>query len=219
MPVAEAQRAGVAAIGRVNIGGFRSRSLCSGTLIAPDLVLTAAHCVVNPDTGLPFPIYRVQFVAGWHKGAHAGASKARRVWTDPGYPATRGETRIAELPAVARDLALIGLATPLTGPRPLAVSETSAISGPAALMGYRKDRPHVLSDHLGCTTSAPLGRVLRLDCPVLEGTSGAPVLKSRGDKWVIVGVVSARVATQDGGALAAAVDATILKDLLESARQ
>ena len=37
------------AVGRINSAGYRKRDMCSGVLIAPDQVLTAAHCVAEPD--------------------------------------------------------------------------------------------------------------------------------------------------------------------------
>jgi protease YdgD len=44
------------AVGRVNIEVRSSaRGMCTGTLIAEDLVLTAAHCVVSDLTGLAQP--------------------------------------------------------------------------------------------------------------------------------------------------------------------
>ena len=44
------------AVGRVDIadGGF-----CTGTLIAPDLVLTAAHCVIEPGGARAQRLYAV----------------------------------------------------------------------------------------------------------------------------------------------------------------
>ena len=44
------------AVGRVNIGTTRSLSMCTGTLIGEDLVLTAGHCVYSYDTGGSSPV-------------------------------------------------------------------------------------------------------------------------------------------------------------------
>ena len=50
------------AIGQVNVGGCRIAARCTGTLVAPDIVLTAAHCVVEPVS--MFAKTAVQFCAG-----------------------------------------------------------------------------------------------------------------------------------------------------------
>ena len=182
------------AVGRVNVGGFRSRSLCTGTLIAPTRVLTAAHCVVDPATGKPFPLYRVNFVAAWHKGAHRGTAKAAGIHVHPDYPRVVRKRTAALSPAdIAYDLAVIVLDSALDEVAPAAVARGEAADAPVAVLGYRRDRPEILSDHLGCAISAAGGTLLRLNCPVVQGTSGAPVWQktSAGD-WQVVGVVSAR---------------------------
>jgi V8-like Glu-specific endopeptidase len=42
------------AVGQVNVAGFRTGFECTGTLIAPTLVVTAAHCVINPLAQKPY---------------------------------------------------------------------------------------------------------------------------------------------------------------------
>ena len=49
------------AIGRLDVG---TRSFCTGTLIAQDLVLTAAHCALDKRTGKPYAPGEVTFRAG-----------------------------------------------------------------------------------------------------------------------------------------------------------
>ena len=51
------------AIGQVNIGGLRFTGQCTGTLVAPDIVLTAAHCVMDPRRKKPFPLHDIHFLA------------------------------------------------------------------------------------------------------------------------------------------------------------
>ena len=53
------------AVGRLDIDG---KGFCTGALIAPDLVLTAAHCMFDRDTGLAVDPSRLQFLAGLRNG-------------------------------------------------------------------------------------------------------------------------------------------------------
>ena len=71
------------AIGRVNAAGYRTREMCTGTLIAPDKVLTAAHCVAGTDGFGPRP-EDFTFVAGWLRGTAADSVTGASVWVHPG---------------------------------------------------------------------------------------------------------------------------------------
>mgnify|MGYP003888069503 CR=1 FL=1 len=60
-------------IGRVNRGG---RAFCTGVLIAPDKVLTAAHCLYDTAQGQWAPASAIHFVAGYARGEYAAESGA-----------------------------------------------------------------------------------------------------------------------------------------------
>jgi protease YdgD len=90
------------AVGRLNIG---KNSFCTGTLVAPDLVLTAAHCLYDPDTGQPVDSDQIEFLAGWRNGQAVAYRMARRFvvcrqavamppfWTRRLRPGTRARGR------------------------------------------------------------------------------------------------------------------------------
>ena len=84
-PATPEERAELAAIGRVNAAGLYRRGQCSGTLIEPDLVLTAAHCLIHPATGAPMRVADLRFVAGYHQGEYVAFSPASAVSMHPEY--------------------------------------------------------------------------------------------------------------------------------------
>ena len=67
------------AIGQVNIAGFDRIDVCTGTLTSPNLVMTAAHCVMNPWKKIPYPLHDIHFVAGVRGEAIKGHAKAAAV--------------------------------------------------------------------------------------------------------------------------------------------
>ena len=53
------------AVGRLDIDGL---GFCTGALITPNLVLTAAHCLYDQNTGKRIDTGRIEFRAGWRNG-------------------------------------------------------------------------------------------------------------------------------------------------------
>lgn len=167
------------AVGRVNTKGYNRRGMCSGALVAPDLVLTAAHCIAGPE-GSPVRAESLHFVAGWFGGDYAAESAVASYEVHP-----RAYARMQL--DIEHDLALLRLASPMEI-APLELAEGAA--PPFALVGYHDHRPHRLSARFDCP-GGRLHALLRLGCPVRPGNSGGPVLVREAGAWRIAAVVSA----------------------------
>ena len=189
-----------AAIGRLNTSTGRH---CTATLIARDAVVTAAHCVHDPRTGLGVRPSTLHFLAGYQRGsyvAHAIGRSIRMVAPARSQPAV-GIDRVAD------DWAIVSLAAALSV-RPIPVRPTEAGGDavpPGSLLraGYSQDRPHLLAVHEGCSVKQRLAgdRVWLTDCDATRGDSGSPVLMRRGAAVDLVGITAAVIDANSTGTL------------------
>ena len=175
------------AVGRLNFG---DRGFCTGALIEPNLVLTAAHCMFDKETGARMDAGEIQFLAGWRNGRAAAYRGVRRAVIHPDY-VFGGADR---LDRVADDLALLELDQPIRLP---SITPFDTDVGPATgdrveVVSYAMDRSEAPSLQEVCFVLGNQPGVVVLTCSVDFGSSGAPIFVVRDGVARVVSVVSAK---------------------------
>jgi len=164
---------------QTNLGGR-----CTGALVAPNRVLTAAHCLFNARTRRFFPESSLHVLFGYARGDYSRHVTVSAVATDPAYDPA------AARPDLAADWAVLTLAEAA----PAAVPPLPPAAGPLAagtpvmLGGYSQDRAQILMADRACRVLGAGSGLIAHDCDATRGTSGGPLLVRDGAGWAVGGV-------------------------------
>ncbi|WP_068115571.1 trypsin-like serine peptidase [Tropicimonas marinistellae] len=180
------------AVGRLDLSG---RGFCTGVLIETDLVLTAAHCLIDRRSGARVDPRALRFRAGLRDGEAIAERSGIRAVLHPNY-APNDSDGIRQL---VSDVALVVLDAPIPAATaaPFTVGTRVAPGGTVSLVSYARGRDQALSWQRACSVLGRGQGALLFTCDADFGSSGAPVFEISSGRGRIVSLVS-RGLREDG---------------------
>src|SRR5262245_23048236 len=173
------------AVGQINVAGYRLTEQCTGTLVAPNLVVTAAHCIMDPWRKTPYPLHDIHFVAGVRGEAIKGHATAQCLHFPKGYTYVAPDRILPTMPAQEASIASFPtdvVAIVLDGklrvaPAPLAESVAPEPGLSLLHVAYPADHRFMPWAHAGCHLLRPDPDLplWHTDCDTYPGSSGGPL--------------------------------------------
>ena len=184
------------AVGQVNVAGYRQRVECTGSLIAPNVVITAAHCVTDPFHRKPFPVDEIHFLAGVRGSTWLRHSTAKCLHFPADYD--YGSQ------SFSKDLVLITLNDNFNDIVAMDLDRTDAQGRDISLIhaAYPADRRYVLTAQFGCHIVTQTQSLWLTNCDARPASSGGPILIQRKDGLKLAAIM---VGTGRSGSIAVPV--------------
>jgi protease YdgD len=151
-----------------------ARSACTGAVVAAEKVITAAHCLFNHATQRFLQASSLHFLLGYEAGDYRAHVRAASYVTGPDYDPQQTNRSFAS------DWAILSLTEPLAKENiPLALAASPPVVGDRLMIGgFSQQHPFKMTADTDCQLLQVLpGGLLAHDCAVMQGDSGAPVLK------------------------------------------
>ncbi len=172
-------------VGLLNIAGS---STCTGVMIRPDLVLTAAHCLFDNDSNKMIDPRRIEFRAGWRDGKAIARRMGKVSVIHSRYtssPHLSGEK-------IRNDVALLQLASPIqsTHADPFRADGGIRTGNTVSVVSFGAGRNNAVSRQRSCEVLEAADGLVAMSCDVVPGSSGSPVFALRQGRQRIVSLVS-----------------------------
>ena len=182
----------VAAAGVIESDGRRS---CSGVLIAPDLVATAAHCVGGGKLASEGGDRVIRFHTGAYPGHLSTVREVARIMRHPLYrPDALGARE-----RLSGDLALLRLSEPVPGTvaKPIPLGDPIAPGERLLIASWPGGAGSRARERI-CPAITTGPQVATLSCIVVSGESGAPVVRltPEGPRLAAIVVATSRAGHQ-----------------------